>query len=138
MIQKFIQNFGTSLAVAIEGDNEQEINEAYYSFWNYGATAADLIWLVDARFGYFWTTPERLMRSLINASRMSILRKEDERAETGQDKFQFKGRKGGVEKLAREEAQRRLKEFKSDSFVIPEIGMQYHYNVSIEPVKEEV
>jgi hypothetical protein len=131
------QNLGTSWAVGIRGDSEQEVKEHYFGFWNHGATGGDLQWLTST-FAYFWTTPEKLMAALLSMSRMSILRREDKRVDKTGEKFQYKGRKGGVEDLARAEADERFRQFTLDYFVVNEPTETPHFYIVQEVNEEEL
>ena len=65
MIRYAIQSEGEiKVAVAIIGDDMEEITQHYWGFWNYGATSgSDIIWsndVVKPYLGYFWTNKVKL------------------------------------------------------------------------------
>tara|TARA_B110001454_G_C12706624_1_gene428874 strand:+ start:572 stop:1078 length:507 start_codon:yes stop_codon:yes gene_type:complete len=84
------QDCGTSLCVVLVGkDNDIEL--AFNSFWNHGATKGELKWTTAFR-AYFWTTEERLKKALVNGALFYILQHYPEK---------FKGVRGGAHSLAR-------------------------------------
>ena len=53
MITTKLQHHGKDTAVVLEGDDQQEITERFYSFWNHGATSGELEWQ-NATRATFW------------------------------------------------------------------------------------
>ena len=51
----------------MESNDEKEIIEQYYSFWNHGATSGKLHWMSDT-FAYISTSPENLEDYFHNSS----------------------------------------------------------------------
>lgn len=47
------QDFGTVIAVFLTGENKRDIQERYFSFWNFGATNGDLDWWSET-CAMFW------------------------------------------------------------------------------------
>jgi len=73
MLKLIRETKANSINIGIEGDNETEINEKFYSFWNHGATDGEFYWMKDGKFGYFCTTEEKLKKSLVNSNLFKIL-----------------------------------------------------------------
>lgn len=73
MLKLIRETKANSINIGIEGDNETEINEKFYSFWNHGATDGEFYWMKDGAFGYFCTTEEKLRKSLVNSNLFKIL-----------------------------------------------------------------
>jgi hypothetical protein len=92
------QDHGTVIAVFIKGDNEQDVNERFWSFWNHGATSGEFHWVEGKGNGYFWTTPAKLLKALEGAALFKLLGDSDELREHDPDgwKHCVKGIKGGL------------------------------------------
>jgi hypothetical protein len=106
MTKLFYHDYGTTIAVGISGDNEQEINEQFYLFWNHKATDGELTWMSNAPpfyFAYFWTDREKLNKAFLS---MEIMRA---------DWDSFKGEKRGFfgERGTREMGDKGLKRWAS-------------------------
>ena len=95
-----VENCGSQLCIWIEGD-EQSVKERFWSFWNHGATSGELHWQLDS-LAYFWTTPEKLKKALVNINLFRLLNAADSVAEESV----FKGCKGGAMPYAREQAEK--------------------------------
>jgi hypothetical protein len=116
MIKYAIQSEGEDkLAIAIIGDDMEEMTQHYWGFWNYGATSGkDLIWsndVVKPYLGYFWTSKAKLKVALELAAFYTICHKHDH------DLRIFKGKRGGVMPLVRKIAQDKMAEFKPMRFL---------------------
>ena len=61
------QSLGTASYVGMESNDEKEIIEQYYSFWNHGTTSGKLHWMSDT-FAYISTSPENLEDYFHNSS----------------------------------------------------------------------
>jgi len=103
------------IAVAIIGDDMEEMIHHYWGFWNYGATSGtDLIWsndVVKPYLGYFWTNKKRLKSSIELAAFYTICNRYNN------DLRIFKGKRGGVMPLVRKIAQDKMAEFKPMRFL---------------------
>ena len=103
------------IAVAIIGDDMEEMTHHYWGFWNYGATSGiDLIWsndVVKPYLGYFWTSKKRLKSSIELAAFYTICNRYNN------DLRIFKGKRGGVMPLVRKIAQDKMAEFKPMRFL---------------------
>jgi hypothetical protein len=116
MIKYAIQLEGEDkVAVAIIGDDMEEMTQHYWGFWNYGATSGtDIIWsndVVKPYLGYFWTDKKRLKSSMELAAFYTVCHKHDH------DLRIFKGKRGGVMPLVRKIAQDKMAEFKPMRFL---------------------
>jgi hypothetical protein len=116
MIKYAIQLEGEDkVAVAIIGDDMEEMTQHYWGFWNYGATSGtDIIWsndVVKPYLGYFWTSKAKLKVALELAAFYTICHKHDH------DLRIFKGKRGGVMPLVRKIAQDKMAEFKHMRFL---------------------
>ena len=116
MIKYAIQLEGEDkVAVAIIGDDMEEMTQHYWGFWNYGATSGtDIIWsndVVKPYLGYFWTSKVKLKVALELAAFYTICHKHDH------DLRIFKGKRGGVMPLVRKIAQDKMAEFKPMRFL---------------------
>ena len=75
MVKYLYQNCGSSWAIGIEGDTEEEIKQHFYGFWNFGATKTqDIRWLEEGKLGFFWTTEKKLLNCLRNMAEMGLSR----------------------------------------------------------------
>ena len=124
MIRYAIQSEGEiKVAVAIIGDDMEEITQHYWGFWNYGATSGtDIIWsndVVKPYLGYFWTNKKKLKAAVELAAFYTICN------EHNHDFTIFKGKRGGVMPLIKKLAQDKMAEFKPMRFVQMRTG--YHY-----------
>ena len=116
MIKYAIQLEGEDkVAVAIIGDDMEEMTQHYWGFWNYGATSGtDIIWsndVVKPYLGYFWTSKAKLKVALELAAFYTICHKHDH------DLRIFKGKRGCVMPLVRKIAQDKMAEFKPMRFL---------------------
>lgn len=107
MEKLYIHRIGTVIAIGIESDSRQEIEQRFYSLWNFGATTGELIWGTDS-FAYCWTTPENLEKYFITSSLHKILNEQPNK---------FKGRKSGAIEHARQLAKLRYDEMIPSRFV---------------------
>ena len=125
MTKLFIQDMGLNWAVGIQGDNQTEIEQQYYSFYNHGATNGELAWLYDGKFGYFWVQtdkrrPEEKIRRALESAELNRI--------FNGDASQFKGKKGGVMAIAKVNAARRLEVVERLEFLNHKsIGEVYSY-----------
>ena len=112
MTKTIVQKEGTNWAVGIVGDTKREVERRYFYFWNNKATDGELFWLKDeaAPFvAYFWTDKDRLKESLKNASLLEAMQ-----AGFGDD---FKGKKGGLMPFAKDIAESKFLEIKTETFI---------------------
>jgi len=79
MIEIKLQHHGSNTAVVLEGDDQQEITERFYSFWNHGATSGRLEWQSENR-ATFWangsgktTGREKILHAMENAMLFKLL-----------------------------------------------------------------
>lgn len=98
MLKLTKQKRGNVLRVYIQGDNEKDIRERYYSFYNHSATDEDLCW-IKSSLAHFSTTEKRLKKSLISSSLFRIL---------NESPYKFKKKKQGAILAARLEADERF------------------------------
>lgn len=92
------QNVGSNWIVFINGDSKTEIEQRYFSLWNWKATSGELDWL-DDYCAKIWTTKEDMLRYFRNISLNELI---DTRV------AEFKGKKGGAFAVAKEMAQEKL------------------------------
>jgi hypothetical protein len=100
MLKLWRHDYGTVIAIGIESidNNRIEIEHTFYSFWNHGATNGELHWLTE-KFAYFWTGPQALLKSLINAALFELL---------GIESHKSKGKAGGLMREAESLARTKL------------------------------
>jgi len=79
MIEIKLQHHGKDTAVILEGDDQQEITERFYSFWNHGATNGELKWQTETR-ATFWARGnkkelgrDKLLKAMENAMLFKLL-----------------------------------------------------------------
>jgi len=89
-MKQFIQHNGTSCIIGLNGE-EKEIERRFFSYWNHGATNGEITWSSET-FAYFWTTPKKLERALLNRAMIVLLVAGAER---------FKGKRGGFKSEAK-------------------------------------
>ena len=119
---------GTTWAIEIQGDSEQEINERFYSFWNHGATDGEFHWLNEFR-GYFWTDEKRFKKSLETIFLFKLLQDMDSHGEAGL--MACKGLKGGLLPRAKELAREVLDTLESSEYFgrfSDALDFQYSWN----------
>lgn len=112
MTKVIVQKEGTNWAVGIIGGTKTEVERRYFSFWNHQATDGELIWLKDESepfVAYFWSDRDRLKESLKNVSLLEAMR-----AGFGDD---FKGKKGGLMPFAKDIAESKFLEIKTETFI---------------------
>ena len=112
MTKVIVQKEGTNWAVGIIGGTKIEVERRYFSFWNHQATDGELIWLKDESepfVAYFWSDRDRLKESLKNVSLLEAMR-----AGFGDD---FKGKKGGLMPFAKDIAESKFLEIKTETFI---------------------
>ena len=112
MTKVIVQKEGTNWAVGIIGGTKREVERRYFSFWNHQATDGELIWLKDESepfVAYFWSDRDRLKESLKNVSLLEAMR-----AGFGDD---FKGKKGGLMPFAKDIAESKFLEIKTETFI---------------------
>ncbi len=97
MQKLYRHDFGGSVAIGIEDENPECIENRFYSFWNHGATSGELHWLTP-NFAYFWTRPNSLEKALIKSSLFQLL---------GMERGQSKKKRNGLMPQAVELAQDR-------------------------------
>ncbi len=109
MLNIVYKNCGSSWVVMLTGDGSLGYNEEnhdietereFFSFWNHGATKGEFEWVTNEK-GYFWTTPENLLKAYEGKELFRLLNEADERGE----KY-CKNEKGGVMPTARENAKK--------------------------------
>ena len=82
------QSLGTASYVGMESNDEKEIIEQYYSFWNHGATSGKLHWMSDT-FAYISTSPENLWKYFGNSSYHLLLNNYPDTWEGQEDTHEF-------------------------------------------------
>lgn len=82
------QPLGTADYVGIESNDEQEIIEQYYSFWNHGATGGKLHWMSDS-FAYIATNEKQLDDYFHNSSYHLLLNNYPDTWEGKEDSEEF-------------------------------------------------
>lgn len=75
---KYIQNFGTSIAIGLEGNDKTELLCQFYSFWNHDLTSGELNeLLIDEENNhylyYIWSCPWKLDRYFIRTAAALLL-----------------------------------------------------------------
>ncbi|MEK6880201.1 MAG: hypothetical protein AABY22_11355 [Nanoarchaeota archaeon] len=111
MLNKYgLQEVGNRIIVSLQTRDKQELLEDFYGFWNHGATKGELQWLNDSEncYAYFWTTREKLIKSLIHRHLFDILNKNPDK---------YKNKKNGAIKEATEKARETFKKFKEEDVV---------------------
>lgn len=98
------QNCGTNWIVFIDGETHEEIEQHFFSFWNWNATSGELAWLTEGR-ARFWTTKERMQSYFENICLMELI---DSRPND------FKGKKFGAFPEAKRLASERLASLKAE------------------------
>lgn len=98
MTKMTYQDFGNNWIVFINGDNKTEIEQQYYSLWNWKATSGELDWLSDD-CAKIWTTRAKMVRYFRNICLNELI---DTRV------IEFKGKKGGAFPEAKEMAKERV------------------------------
>ena len=102
------QNCGSHWAVGILCEDETLLEQTFNSFWNHGATSSEPHILTDVLW-YFWTTPEKLKKALVNAEWHKFLNEHPEADETHEDAMSH----------AIAMATLRINEMESDNFFSP-------------------
>ena len=70
MVKNTVYKNGSVIAVWINSDNNDELKQNYWSFYNHGATSAeDLNWTNKGE-GYFWSNERKLKRYFKNSCRI--------------------------------------------------------------------
>jgi len=85
-MQTIIQRIGTSddekvtLVVGIQGDNAEEIQRQWFSYANHGAAIQEELQDLGCpdKFGYFWSTQEKLLLAMERAETFRLLNKSDD------------------------------------------------------------
>jgi hypothetical protein len=106
MVNITYQNCGNNWVVFLDGDNQTEIEQKYYSLWNWQATSGRLDWLND-KGAKIWTSKERMFRYFKNICLNELI-----------DSGEFKGKKGGALSRAKEMATEKLNEMVKTNDVI--------------------
>mgnify|MGYP001559837306 CR=1 FL=1 len=65
MIQILINDFGHDIAVGLRGTSKTEIQQTYFSFFNWKGTNGEL-YCAAPTFYYFWTTAKKINTYLQN------------------------------------------------------------------------
>ena len=99
MVKMTYQNCGSNWIIFLEGDNQLEITQQYYSLWNWNATSGELDWMKE-NLAKIWTTKARLLRYFQNVFLNELI---DTRVS------EFKGKKGGAWDVAKGMAEEKLK-----------------------------
>ena len=114
MVKMTYQNCGSNWVVFIKGDTQIEIEQQYYSLWNWNATSGELDWLQDD-LAKIWTSKARLLRYFQNICLNELI---DTRAS------EFEGVKGGALSKAKEMAKERFDTLeKTDDSIV--FGREY-------------
>lgn len=124
MLKLWRHDYGTVIAIGLEGNDQIEIEHNYYSFWNHGATSGELHWLTDA-FAYFWTTPSALWKGLVDTCLFELL---------NVDGGKSKGKIHGLMPEAKMKARERLNSIEYLAFLgynPGESAVDYHYSLGV-------
>ncbi len=100
------QNYGTSILLYIEGDTHKDAHGKWMSLYNWGATASEPEWISDFT-AVCWSTLSKLKDYLYN---LHVTRLMKDKA------YEFKGKSGGFNKLAKELAKKDFEEIPTDTF----------------------
>jgi len=92
----YLDNRGTVIAIGMESNSRDEIEQQYFSFWNHQATSGELLWVCDT-FAYIWVTPKSLYNYLFRSSIMKLLN-----MDCGRSKGKRKGLMPEAVKMARQ------------------------------------
>ena len=119
------QDFTTKIIVLIKGESREAIEQDFWGFYNHNGTdggqaKADephLEWLTDnpAHGGYFYTTRERLLQSMVSRSLFKLLN--DQQSQPRESNC-FKGCEGGAMPYAKELGQQWFDSMKKITDVI--------------------
>jgi hypothetical protein len=112
------QNLGSSWAVGILGATKLEVEQRYYSLYNWGATNGELHWVEETEprcFAYIWTTKKKLFQYFI---KLEALKWDVDRVMTGPLK----------RKITRAAIQR-FRELKNDKFIDFSNNIDYYSTV---------
>jgi len=104
------QDYSTKLVVAITGESHEDVEQQFWSFYNHGATEnPEPFWMGEFRL-YFYTTKEKLLKAMTNASLFFMLNDAEQLREVDYDGWYHccKGIKGGFLPQARINAQERF------------------------------
>lgn len=98
------------MAIAIEGDNAEEILHNYWSYYNYGATNDPEPMHLGApeRFVYFITQSDRLFRAMVSRELVALM---------GGHTIEYKGVKRGFYCEAGARAQRFIDSIENENFL---------------------
>ena len=124
MVKTLIQEMGTSVVIGLQGDNQQEIEEQFNLFFNFGAVENGYLhYLRDEPpyFAMFWTNPDDLLRCCYNICEMRFARK------TG---YEFEGVSHRKRLMA--QAQTMIDGFEQDQFIYIDNSEKYQYALSSE------
>jgi hypothetical protein len=75
MVKTGVQKCGTNWRVILQGE-ANDIETKHWSFFNHGATKADLEWETET-CAHFWSTPEKILKALQKAHLFSLLNRAD-------------------------------------------------------------
>lgn len=102
------QNCGSSCLVFIKGDNKLEVEQRFYSFWNWKATNGELDWFSDTH-AKFWSSKERMLKYFENICLMELIDNHPN---------DFKGKKAGAMPEARRRALERFEALEEEKFPV--------------------
>jgi len=75
MVKTGVQKCGTNWRVILQGE-AHNIETKHWSFFNHGATKAELEWETET-CAHFWSTPEKILKALQKAHLFSLWNKAD-------------------------------------------------------------
>lgn len=116
MIKIVCEKHGTAIRVNLIGENEQEVLENYYSFFNHGATSYDIQWVVPGISCAFWSSTKAFLKAIFNRAMFRVLNAADSQYEHDKAKYgkkakhKYKGKKLGAYVEAMADAKREIKE----------------------------
>ena len=116
MLNIVYKNCGSSWVVMLTGDGSLGYNEEgrdietereFFSFWNHGATKGEFEWMSNEK-GYFWTTPQNLLKAYENKELFRLLNEADKLKEQDPESWasSCKGIEGGFLPQAKLNAQK--------------------------------
>lgn len=122
-----------SLIIGMEGENQQEITQRFWAFWNWMATNGELDWRTD-KLAVFWTDEKRFNKAVLDICRARVIQ------DVGADNL--KGQKTGADVFARDEARKFLaslqktQELYTHKMRTPELNTHDELTISAEDLSD--
>lgn len=117
------------IAIGIKADSEEEVNLQYNSFYNWGATNGELIWMNNGYgnnyFAFIWTSTTQFTKWLINSSRAFFTNNPENEPAIKQ----FKHKRGGINDLAKQRAQKVNSSIIEEKFLPQNIPLSNFYSI---------